>query len=202
MTTAEKIEGMTDAGQYEILATRVLRELDPDCLAVVHSGVNAQGKTIANPIDAFCLVPGSSPPRYVMAGFTLTATSDLDRKWLFDHTMYKPSRKRKGPLPSEADDGDLIKAGLEAAAIRARHPDAKFVVWLCTNRRLATNLQRPVYDKAAELGVEVKFLEQSRLRDFLDVKPEGQWLRQEHLGIQADQMSEPLLRHLSRESLN
>ena len=96
----------------------------------------------------------------------------------------------------------MIKAGCEAAAIRARHPDAKFVVWLCTNRRLATDLQQPVYDKAVELGVEVRFLEQSSLRDFLDVKPEGQWLRQEHLGIQADQMSESLLRHLSRESLS
>ena len=202
MTTAEKIEGMTDAGQYEILATRVLRELDPDCQAVVHAGVNAQGKTIANPIDAFCLVPGSIPPRYVMAGFTLTAPDGLIRKWLFDHTMYKPSGRRKGPPLSAADDGDLIKAGREAAAIRARHPDAKFVVWLCTNRRLATDLQQPVYDKAAELGVEVRFLEQSGLRDFLDVKPQGQWLRQEHLGIQADQMSESLLRHLSRESLN
>lgn len=54
---------MTDPGQFEILATRVLRELDADCRAVVHAGVNAQGKTIANPIDAFCLVPGSSPSR-------------------------------------------------------------------------------------------------------------------------------------------
>lgn len=63
MTTAEKLESMTDPGQFEILATRVLRELDADCRAVVHAGVNAQGKTIANPIDAFCLVPGSSPSR-------------------------------------------------------------------------------------------------------------------------------------------
>jgi len=137
-----------------------------------------------------------------MAGFTLTALDGLSGKWLSDHTMYKSSGRRNSPPPSAADDGDLIKAGREAAAIRARHPNANFVVWLCTNRRPATNLQQLVYDKAAELGVAVRFLEQSGLRDFLDVKPEGQWLRQEHLGIQADQMSGSLLRHLSRESLN
>ncbi|MBI3408597.1 MAG: hypothetical protein HY040_09605 [Planctomycetes bacterium] len=202
MTTAEKIEGMTDAGQYEILTTRVLRELDADCRAVVHAGVNAQGKTIANPLDAFCLVPGSNPPRYVMAGFTLTAPDGLTRKWLFDHKKYKPSGNRNKPLTSAVDDGDLIKAGREAAAIRANYPDAKFVVWLCTNRRLDNSLQQPAYDKAAELGIEVRFLEQSQLRDFLDVRPEGQWLRQEHLGIQADQISGSLLRRLSQNSQN
>jgi hypothetical protein len=200
--TAEMIEGMTDAGEFEILATRVLRELDPDCRIIVHCGVNAQGKTIPNPIDAFCLVPGSNPARYIMAAFTLNRPSDLLGKWLFDHTTYKPSGKKKAHRPSQKDDGDLIKAGREAVAIRAQHPNAKFVVWLCTNRCLDRDLQQPVYNKAAELGVEVRFLERSTLRDFLDGKPEGQWLRQEHLGIQADQMSGSLLHQLSRESLN
>ena len=201
MMTAEMIERITDAGQFEILATRVLRELDADCRNVVHCGVNAQGKTIPNPIDAFCLVPGSNPPRYIMAAFTLTATSGLLNKWLSSHTTYKPSGKKKPPRPSRADDGDLSKAGRWAVAIRAQHPDAKFRVWLCTNRRLDIAIQQPVYNKAAELGVEVRFLDQSSLRDFLDVKPEGQWLRQEHLGILADQMSYSLLRRLSGESV-
>lgn len=62
MTTAEALEGMTDPGEFEVLATRTLREIDADCRVVVHAGVNAQGKTVANPIDAFSLVPGSNPP--------------------------------------------------------------------------------------------------------------------------------------------
>jgi hypothetical protein len=202
MTTAEKIEGMTDAGQYEILATRVLRDLDADCRALVHAGVNAQGKTIANPIDAFCLVPGSNPPRYVMAGFTLTTPEGIIRKWLFDHTMSGSSRKRNISPPSAADDGDLVKAGRVAATIRANDPNAKFVVWLCTNRRLDNSLQQQVYDKAAELGVEVRLLEQSQLRDFLDATPDGQWLRQEHLGVKAERLSTGLLHELGRRSLD
>jgi hypothetical protein len=71
-----------------------------------------------------------------------------------------------------------------------------------TNRRLDNDAQRPVLDRAAALGVQVRFLEQSRLRDFLDVEPEGQWLRQEHLGIQADQVSVSLLRKLSGDSVD
>lgn len=199
MTTAESLEGMTDAGQFEILATRSLRELDSDCRGVVHVGVNAEGKTICNPIDGFCQVPGSNPPRFVMAGFTLSAPQRLREKWLFDHTHQ--TAPRGGKKPSAADDGDLIKAAREATALRAAHPGATFVVWLVTNRRLDTELQQTVYAKAAELGVEVRFLEQSGLRDFLDVKPEGQWLRQEHLGIAADQLSASLLRQLSGLSL-
>jgi hypothetical protein len=201
MTTSEALESMTDAGQFEILATRALRELDDDCKALVHGGVNALGKTIPNPIDAFCLVPVSSPPRYVMAAFTLTAPGGLLAKWLFDHTEHKPTGRRRTSPPSQADDGDLIKAWRQAVAIRDQQPNAKFVVWLCTNRCLDSELQQPVYDKAAKLGIDVRFLDQSRLRDFLDVKPEGQWLRQEHLDIQADQISSSLLRSLSRISL-
>jgi hypothetical protein len=46
-TTAEHLEGMTDAGEFEILATQVLRFWHDDCRAIVHTGTNAQGKTIS-----------------------------------------------------------------------------------------------------------------------------------------------------------
>jgi hypothetical protein len=196
MTTAEVLEGMTDAGQFEILATRSLRELDDDCRALAHFGVNEAGKTIANPVDGFCRVPGSDPPRFVMPAFTLTARDGLLRKWLFDHT----TAPRAKAATAEAD-GDLIKAARKAAGLRGGHPGASFIVYLCTNRRLDTELMQPVYAGAATLGVEVRFLDQSRLRDFLDASPVGQWLRQEHLGIQADQVSEQLLQQLSLHSL-
>src|ERR1700761_5096567 len=55
--------------------------------------------------------------------------------------------------------------------------------------------------KANELGIEVEFLEQSMLRDFLDGQPEGQWLREQHLGIGADQLSRSLLESLAAKSL-
>ncbi len=193
MTTAEALEKMTDAGQFEIMATRSLRELDDDCRALVHFGVNESGKTIPNPVDGFCLVPGSHPPRFVLPAFTLTALDGLQRKWLFDHDT--------APRAKSADDGDLIKAAREAAGIRGNNPTAKFIVYLCTNRRLDIDFMKPVYDRARRLGVEVRIVDQSRLRDFLDANPVGQWLRQEHLGIDADQVSEPLLRNISSPSV-
>jgi hypothetical protein len=59
-----------------------------------------------------------------------------------------------------------------------------------------------VYSKAKAFGLEVRLRERSWLRDFLDSDAEGQWLRQEHLGIEADQLSQSLLQHLSRVTLD
>jgi hypothetical protein len=196
LTTAEAIEGITDAGKFEILATRVLRIEDEDCRFLAHLGENAQGKTISGRWDTFCLVPGSKPPRFIWATFTTDERKELRRKWLFDHTQASHSTKT-----TAKNDGDIIAAAREAQAFRKDDPDAEFVVHLCTNRRLDDKLMREVYKKAKEFGLIVVFLEQSRIRDCLDMKPEGQWLRKEHLGIQAELVSLSLLKSLSVKSL-
>ena len=197
MTTAESIEGITDAGKFEILATRVLRIEDEDCRFLEHLGENATGKTISSSLDAFCLIPGSKPPRFVMAAFTTAAPKKLKRKWLFDHRQ--ASRTQKA---TAKDDGDLVKAARHAEALRKDHSDAEFVVHLCTNRCLRDDkLRSEVYKKAEEFRLTPVFLEQSRIRDCLDMKPEGQWLRKEHLGIQAELLSLSLLKSLSVKSL-
>ena len=203
LTTAEAIEGMTDPGEFEILALRSLRMLDKDCTAVIHLGVNAEGKTVRNPVDGFCQVPGSDPPVYVLPTFTLCGEKDLKRKWLLDQTV--PTSEVGGAARRPAhgqDDGDLVKAARYAAKLREANPKAKFIVYLCTNRVPAKELIIDVHLKAKTLGVEVRFLDRSMLRDFLDPDPQGQWLRQKHLGIEADQVSLPLLQHLSRVTLD
>ena len=193
-TTAEHIEGITDAGKFEILATRVLRFLHEDCRAVVHLGVNTEGKTIRSPIDGFQLVLDSQPHRYVMTAFTVSG--DLKRKWLFDGTTVKAVGKTK-----TTEDGDLVKAAKQAAAILKTDPDAKFILFLCTNCSLDPEFMKDVYAAAHGAGLSVEFLEQSILRDFLDTTREGQWLRQEHLGIVADRLSAELLRDLGGKNL-
>src|SRR3972149_4327914 len=102
MTTAAAIEEITDVGQFEILAVRVLRLLDEDCRRIEHLGVNAEGKTIPGALDAFVLVPGSSPLRFVMAAFTTSKREGLKKKWLFDHA------ESRGPHTS-GGRGGLIK---------------------------------------------------------------------------------------------
>jgi hypothetical protein len=195
-TTAEHIEGITDAGKFEVLATRVLRLLHEDCRSLVHLGTNAEEKTIPSPIDGFHLVPGSEPHRFVMSAFT--TSGDLKRKWLFDGTAVKSVGKT-----TKIEDGDLVKAAKSAEAIRATDPEAKFILYLCTNRSLGgkLDLMNEVYAKAQGFGISVVFLEQSILRDFLDTNADGQWLRQEHLGITADRPSFELLRDLARKGL-
>lgn len=196
VSTAKAVEAMSDVGDFEILATRSLRELEPDCKAIAHFGVNSEGKPIKNRVDGFCLVPASRPHRYVMTTFTTTGRGGLKDKWLRDGAS-KPAPSRGTP----SDDGDLVKACQDAERIRAEDEGAEFVVYLCTNRILDEELMTSAYAAARERRVEARFLDQSRLRDFLDASPAGQWLRQEHLGIEADQMSPNLLGHLSRESL-
>ena len=132
MKTAEAIENLTDAGDFEVLATRVLRLINADCQLLEHMGVNAQGKTIANPVDSFCQVPGSDPPRFVMAAFTLSKVETLKAKWFFDHTKSKKKTKY-----TSADDGDLVKANRQAQTLRKDYPDAEFTVHLCTNKRIS-----------------------------------------------------------------
>lgn len=187
---------MTDAGQFEILATRALRITDEDCHLLEHIGVNATGKTIPNPIDSFCRVPNTEPPRFVMAAFTTDKLESLKRKWLFDHASGPKAKKA-----TAADDGDLVKAARRAETLRKDHPDAIVVVHLCTNKQPDDQLMAEVDKRGQDLGLEVRFLARSRLRDILDVHPDGQWLRKEHLGIQAERLSLPLLRDLCAKSL-
>ncbi len=196
MKTAEALESMTDAGEFEILATRVLRIEEEACRHIEHMGVNAEGKTITNPLDAFWLVPLSKPPRFIMAAFTTFKPKSLERKWLFDHT--KAPRTEKA---TAADDGDLVKAARSAEALRQSFPDAEFVVYLCTNRVVDDEMMANVYRTAGEVGLNAVIFGQSNIRDCLDMKPEGQWLRKEHLGIDAELLSLSLLRQLSYKSL-
>lgn len=195
MTTAETIEAMTDAGLFEVLATKVLRHIDSDYERVEHIGVNAAGKTIKGSVDGFTLVPGTSPPRYVMAAFSTDKAESVEKKLLFDH------RRSKGKKYKDADDGDLIKAARVASRIKRSDPSATFVLTFCTNKRLGDELIAKAIATANGIGMELRFLAQSQLRDFLDDSPDGQWLRKKYLGIDAERLSRPLLAELSKVSL-
>lgn len=198
MTTAEKLEEIADTARFEIIAVRALRESKPGCAGIIHLGINAQGKTIRGPVDGFWLVPGSSPPHYIFAACATTARDKLEQKWL---AIGSPRSKKKKRGTSNQETGDLIKAAEEAASLRPVDSTARFGVYLCTNRRLDNQLMQKVYATAKRLDVEVDFLEQSQLIQFLDSNPVGQWLRQEYLGIKADLLSRPLLEIISRSSL-
>jgi hypothetical protein len=185
--TAARLEGISDTN-FELLATAVLRRQDDDCRALIHTGLNVDGKPVAAPLDGFVRVPGSHPPLYVLVLHTTTKRRDLPRNWL-------------GGLGGRRGEGDLAKAAREAERIRSEVSDAQFRVLLATNQRVDSSLANSVYVVADQLCVESEIWEQSRFVDFLDHDPDGQWLRQRYLGHQAERLSLELLLDIGTRSL-
>lgn len=205
--TAEQIERISDAGIFETLAIQALRGLDKDCEQILHLGLNAVGKPVPGPTDGFGRVADSIPSKYVTAAFTTISSNKLEQKWLGGNGVSRNSKSRAGKKRKTkvrrgpAEFGDLIKIFNEIRSIRAVERDAHFVVYLCTNRILESELMKKVWALAARRkNIEVRFLDQSRLRDFLDTTAEGQWLRREHLGIEVEQVSVSLLNAAARSS--
>lgn len=183
MTTAAKLESMTDTGQFEHLATSVLRKADTKYAAIIHTGINAQGKTIVDPVDGLCLIPNSDPPHYIYVAHTTTNRSQLLSKWL------------------TCRDADFTKASAKARAVRHGQPHAIFTVVLCTNQRVDSGLAEKVYAKANAEQLSVDIWEHTRLADFLDTTADGHWLRKHFLGIDAERLSEDHLNTLGHLSL-
>ena len=171
MTTAAKLESLTDRSQFERLATSVLRKAEPKYSTIIQTGVNAQGETIVAPIDGLLLIPHSDPAHYVFVQHTTTDRDGLRRKWLSER------------------DGDLFKASTEALNVRQRQPDAVFTVVLTTNQRVDPKLFQDVCERAQTAHMVVDIWEQSRLADFLDTTQDGQWLRKSYLGVEAERLS-------------
>ncbi|OPZ87536.1 MAG: hypothetical protein BWY76_00412 [bacterium ADurb.Bin429] len=189
MNTAQALENMTDRGRFELLVTSVLRNSKPEYEAIMDLGTNAEGETVRSPLDGFCCVPGSSPPRYILVEHTTIERDKLARKWLA-----VPQRRQQEP-------GDLVKALHEADEIRQAVPNALFTVVLSTNKRPPQAVTKEAFRLAAVAGVALDIWEQSRIAGYLDNKPDGHWLRKHYLGIDAEMLSFPLLRQLSRDSL-
>jgi hypothetical protein len=200
LTTAEELEQITDTSKFELLATAILCKEEKDYRAILHPGLNAQNQPIKSPVDGFCRVPNSIPPHFILVEHTIE--DNLEKKWLFDHRTVVPSKKGRKNMLSESDDGDLLKAGQLAQNFKVDLPDAIFTVVLTTNQGLKSALYLKVETKAKEIGVEVDFWDRSRITRFLDTEPEGQWLRKEYLGVEAEMLSESLLHTLCAMSLN
>lgn len=157
-TTRARLESITDAGVFERLATAVLRRAIPAYAALVHSGVNAEGRPIPAPVDGFSLGGMTRPS--VFAAHTTTKMSELRGKWL-------------DPI-----EGDIEKAKREAAT--AGVDGATLVLTL--NREPPITLVADAEAACAAAGLTLDLWSQSRLADFLDDDAEGQWIRGRFLG--------------------
>lgn len=179
--SATTLEGMSDTGHFELLATAVLRRAHPDCANLIHTGINAEGKPIRSPIDGITLIPGSSPPRFVMIQHTTDARTKLRGKWM-------------------GDGEDIAKAATLINQERQRAPEARLTLILTTNRIPNEDVFRDAHSFANSLGIDLDIWDRSRLSDFLDHTPDGQWLRHIYLGISQERLSFDLLAAISEQS--
>lgn len=165
-----RLDSMTDAGEFERLATAVLRRATPAYSALVHSGVNAQGRPIPSPVDGFSLSGGAED--LVLAAHTTMALSSLRTKWL------------------DPENGDIAKAATTANRVSAN--DALLVLTL--NREPSLDLVYAAKTACKEAGLRLDLWSQSRLADFLDDDPEGQWIRYRFFGEPETRLSVSALR--------
>lgn len=201
METGETIRllaSITDEGVFERLATAVLRKADPLYALVSHPGVNAEGKTVKSPVDGIAFVPGAVPPHMIVIHHTTTAAKDLDGKWLHDPGTVKT--RSKGGKPTEPP-GDVTKTADIVADERTRTPDLKATLVLTSNQDPGQEIVRDVHAAGVPAGLAIDIWPRSRIADFLDNDPDGQWLRRQYLGIEQERISESLLRELSVTSL-
>ena len=208
MNTAEKLEAMTDESSFERLTTSVLRKAGRNYSGLLHHGVNSKGRTRKSWLDIYGVVLGSNPVHFLLGEHTTTSKfKSLEDKWLYD-----PSKVKRSNF-AQKREGDLLKICQKIEQLRKRYPEAKFTIILTTNLRLTTtrdseDLSKDLIDRvftmASEFGVspsDIDIWEQSRIADFLDSTSEGQWLRKEHLHLEAEMLSEKLLRDLCYKSL-
>jgi ABC-type oligopeptide transport system ATPase subunit len=178
-TTTDKLERMEPA-PFEQLSGESLRHLYPLLRHLIPTGINSQGKTIVSPFDGFCLIETN---HFVMFQAT-TNGSNLRAKW----------------LSTAKEKGDLIKSIHEAEIICKQYSDYRFTVYLVSNRQVDQQLHIDVATYNTDT-IKTVVVEQRELVPFLDHNAEGQYLRKKYLGIDADRISDSLLKEIARDNL-
>lgn len=198
MTTTQALAEITDAGQFERIATSVLRYAKPEIYgSVSHQGVNPQGKTVKAPLDNVGWYQGDD--MIVCIAHTTTSKGDLEAKWLRDLDKVKPRKKGNKPTGT---DGDLVKAIKEINEIRKIHPNIKARLALAINCEESQELRTKVQILASKHNIELDIWSVSRLADFLDINPDGQIIRRNHFGTQPISLSKQLLLEIGEKSLS
>lgn len=197
--TIRTLSEITDTGLFENLATAVLRNAKPELYGnLTQPGVNADGKTVKSPVDGISFVPGANPRHMVTTHHTIGLRKDLQAKWLHDPcTVMLRKRSMKPAAPA----GDLVKTIAIASDERRKTSNLKVTLALTTNKEPPENVTREVERTAHEHGIVLDIWACSRIANYLDHTPDGQWLRKKYLGIEQERLSHDLLRELSRKSL-
>lgn len=184
-STAEVLDRM-DGTAFEKLCGPILRKMIPELTNLLPSGINAEGRTVKSLADGFCFIDRN---HYATAHYTTNA-SNLKTKWLYNGTA------RTTPK------GDLIKSIAQAREMYAQHPAYKFSVFLVSSRHVDDALHLEVNKVTSDDFITVRIIEQRDLVSFLDHDADGQYLRKQFLGIDADRISPSLLTDIIKDNLS
>jgi len=196
--TIRALSKMTDGAAFERLATAILREAQPKYSSLLHTGVNQAGKATRGLVDAIGFTQDSTPPQIIIVHHTTVARRSLRGKWLHDPRTVKRKLRRQ----RIASPGDVVKTAVLLEQERRRLSGLRCTLVLTTNCEPSEKLARDVHAYATDRGFQVDIWSVSRLAHFLDNDESGQWLRQQHLGINQQKLSRQLLAKLSHRSLN
>jgi hypothetical protein len=189
--TSEALRAISP-GDFERLASSVLRRAAPDYQGLIQTGVNTDGQTVKSPIDGICSTPGSHPPYFVIFHYTTTQRSSLKTKWLHKHTQ-----SGKG---SKTPDGDIVKAIRWTEKQREEEPSTRVRLVLACSEGPDSQLVAEAKQICAKYHIELDIWELSRLEDFLENNTDGQWLRKKYLNVEQERLSIELLRELTQQS--
>ena len=181
--TRHQLTLITDPGQFEKLATAVLREEDDHCRRLVHVGVNEEGKTVRSPVDGIVYISVNDRRHMLAVHHTICGQKNLRGKWLSD------------------PDSDLNKTVNEISAQREVTPELGATLILTTNREPSVELVHAVETAGREAGIDIRVWAGSALAHYLDLSPKGQWIRKTFFGVEPTNLSAELLRELSECSI-
>ena len=172
-----RLAAITDPGEFEVLATAVLRSCSSNYNQLIHTGINAAGKPINEPLDGIHI----GNDLIVAVEHTTTQRSKLRDKWL------------------ASPDGDIEKCITAIAKTREEHWDA-IVVLTCTEVP-SVELIEEVKARCRHAGVELDLWTGDRIASYLTDNPEGQWIRKCFFGELPERVSRSLLENVSETTL-
>lgn len=197
--TVKQLAAITDAAQFERIATAVLRAAEPALFGnLSHQGVNTDGKTVKAPLDNIGWAHKNGEPICVAAAHTTSSRDDLEGKWLHDPSTAKS--RVSGRKPSQ-QTGDLIKAISEIAKLRVAQPGLKATLVLTTNREEPTEVRLKAQALADAANITLDIWSVSRIAQYLDTTPDGQAIRHSYLGTHVRLLSIEVLIAIGKRSL-
>ncbi|WP_157652999.1 ATP-binding protein [Burkholderia ubonensis] len=197
--TIRQLAAITDAAQFERIATSVLRSANPALYAnISHQGVNTDGKTVKAPLDNIGWVRVDGAAMCVAGAHTTSSRDDLEGKWLHNPSTVKP--RKAGKAPTQAP-GDLVKAIGEIAELRKIHPNLKATLALTCNREEPASVRIKAEALADSANIVLDIWSVSRIAQYLDTTPEGQAIRHAYLGTHVELLSKEELLQVGTLSL-